>query len=403
MVKQDKGEDVTRGMHYLQQELYDLVQNDTAIFEFLQAGSLDGVWYWDLDQPENEWMSPRFWELFGHEPDGKEHLASEWQDMIFPEDLEVALENFHAHCADPTHPYDQIVRYRHTDGSTVWVQCRGIAIRDEQGQPVRMLGAHTDVTLLKEAEARLEQQAKALLRSNRNLEQFAYAASHDLKEPARVMAGFADLLRKGHGHRLDDDGKNLLGFIEDGAARMTQLISDLLALCQIQQNPARIVCVDCGVVVERAVLALGPSVEESGAEISVGELPWSPATRGNCSRPSTTCSATRSSSAPTRRRGSRSRPHEKTAGGWSRWRTTESACRPTNRRRSSRCFAGCTAWTSSPAPASAWRWSRRSSSSTAATSRWSRSPTRARPSAYGCPRRARIRSSGRGWTYSLVQ
>ncbi|SHO43481.1 PAS domain-containing sensor histidine kinase [Desulfopila aestuarii] len=138
--------------HYLKRELYSLVQENSSIFDFLQKGSLDGLWYWDLEKPEHEWLSPQFWEILGYDPSEKKHLASEWQDIIFPEDLEVALENFHQHCADPKHPYDQIVRYTHKNGSTVWVRCRGIAIRNGAGKPIRMLGAHTDLTQFKQAE-----------------------------------------------------------------------------------------------------------------------------------------------------------------------------------------------------------------------------------------------------------
>jgi diguanylate cyclase (GGDEF)-like protein/PAS domain S-box-containing protein len=143
--------------HYLERELYGLLGENDDVFDFLQHGSLDGIWYWDLEKPENEWMSPAFWQTLGFDPAERQHLAAEWQDLIFPEDLQVALENFHAHCADPSHPYDQIVRYRGRDGGTVWVRCRGVAIRDAEGRPRRMLGAHNDVTELKRAELELQQ------------------------------------------------------------------------------------------------------------------------------------------------------------------------------------------------------------------------------------------------------
>lgn len=138
--------------HYLKNELYNLVNNDTIIFEFIQSGSLDGIWYWDLEEPENEWMSPKFWETLGYDPNQKKHLASEWQDIIFQEDLKLAIDNFEKHCLDSNYPYDQIVRYKHRDGSTIWIRCRGLAIRDEDGKAIRMLGAHTDITDLKETE-----------------------------------------------------------------------------------------------------------------------------------------------------------------------------------------------------------------------------------------------------------
>ena len=100
-------------------------------------------------------MSPRFWELFGVDPATRSHSPAEWQDLIYPEDLKVATENFTKHLEDANHPYDQVVRYKHAAGGTVCVRCRGIAIRDPLGRPIRMLGAHNDLTELKKNEERL--------------------------------------------------------------------------------------------------------------------------------------------------------------------------------------------------------------------------------------------------------
>ena len=145
---------------YLKNELYTLINNDTSIFEFIQSGSLDGIWYWDIENPEMEWMSPKFWETLGYNPEEKKHLASEWQDIIFQEDLNLAIANFEKHCADPHHPYDQIVRYKHKNGSTIWIRCRGLAIRDTNGKVIRMLGAHSDIIDLKETENELSRLTK---------------------------------------------------------------------------------------------------------------------------------------------------------------------------------------------------------------------------------------------------
>jgi histidinol-phosphatase (PHP family) len=146
--------------NYLKQELYALMYNDASIFEFIQSGSLDGIWYWDLENIQNEWMSPKFWTTLGYDPNSRNHLASEWQDIIFQEDLKLAIENFEKHCADPNQPYDQIVRYKHRNGSTVWIRCRGLAIRDEKGKAIRMLGAHTDITDLKVIEKEISRLTK---------------------------------------------------------------------------------------------------------------------------------------------------------------------------------------------------------------------------------------------------
>lgn len=142
-------------------ELKALIKSDDTIFNFLESASLDGMWFWDLENPDHEWMSPSFWTTLGYNPSSKSHLASEWHNIINQDDLKVALENFERHCADPSYPYDQIVRYQHKEGHTIWIRCRGIAIRDGQGKPIRMLGAHTDVTAMKEQELLRVAQEKA--------------------------------------------------------------------------------------------------------------------------------------------------------------------------------------------------------------------------------------------------
>lgn len=148
--------------HYLKQELYNLIQSDLDVFEFLQEASLDGIWYWDLSNPEEEWMSPKFWTTLGYGPGEMPHKVSAWQSLIHPDDLELAKQNLAAHLADPSHPYDQEVRYRHKKGYTVWVRCRGMAIRDKNGHPTRMLGAHNNITKLKEIEIRLSKENRQL-------------------------------------------------------------------------------------------------------------------------------------------------------------------------------------------------------------------------------------------------
>lgn len=149
--------------NYLKKELYELIRNDETIFDFIQESSLDGLWYWDLENPENEWMNSRFWITLGYDPGEMPHLSSAWQDIINQEDLKIALDNFNRHSENPGHPYDQVVRYTHKNGSIVWIRCRGIAIRDNTGKPVRMLGAHHNITALKNAELKiLKEKQKAV-------------------------------------------------------------------------------------------------------------------------------------------------------------------------------------------------------------------------------------------------
>jgi len=142
-------------MHYLEKELYEKIRQDASIFMFLQDAALDGVWYWDLENPEHEWLSEKLWKTFGYDPSKKEHLSREWQDLINQEDLRTVKKAIYKHLNNPQNLFDEVVRYQHKSGHTVWVRCRGIAIFDGDGKARRMLGAHTDVTELKNTEHHL--------------------------------------------------------------------------------------------------------------------------------------------------------------------------------------------------------------------------------------------------------
>lgn len=151
--------------HYLRTELYGRVASDPRFFDFLQECAFDGLWYQDLDDPQALWISPRFWRLLGYRPSEKPHAASEWQALMFPEDLALCEENQRRHLANPAWPFDQIVRFRHRLGHTVWTRCRGVALRNAQGTPNRMLVTLTDLSSLigsQEMVAALKMQVEAL-------------------------------------------------------------------------------------------------------------------------------------------------------------------------------------------------------------------------------------------------
>lgn len=156
--------------HYLKRELYELIQRDAQSFDFLQEATLDGIWFWDVEHPEHEWMSDRFWIMMGYDPTSRQPLASEWQALIHPDDLKSVYQVLEKHFADPAFPFDQVVRYTHQDGSLLWIRCRGLAIRDDQGRPVRMLGAHTDLTPIKQVQMALEARTRDLARIARAME-----------------------------------------------------------------------------------------------------------------------------------------------------------------------------------------------------------------------------------------
>src|SRR5579859_3814035 len=113
-------------MNYLKEEVYELVKSDYGIFDFIQE-AFDGLWCWDIDNPENEWVSPRFWLTLGYDPDEMSRRASARQQVIHPHDLKSATESFSQNCQNSSHPYEQEVRYIRKDGSTTWMRCRALA------------------------------------------------------------------------------------------------------------------------------------------------------------------------------------------------------------------------------------------------------------------------------------
>lgn len=265
--------------HYLKKELDTLVSGDPATWQFIQQGSLDGVWYWDLENPDNEWMSPEFWQLFGINPDERTHNPSQWQDIIFKEDLEVALENFNRHCEDADHPYDQIVRYRHADGSTIWVRCRGIAVRDENGKPIRMLGAHNDLTAVKRAqvlaskEAHLANHALELAQeANDELKAFAYGLSHDLKAPMNTISRILGEITEDE-DALNDKHKFLLEAGKDTVERMQTLLENLVNYTRMTERYAHIDEISMGEVVQEVLARMQDEIQACEAEVNLDEIP----------------------------------------------------------------------------------------------------------------------------------
>ncbi|MFD3415070.1 ATP-binding protein [Streptomyces cyaneofuscatus] len=130
-----------------------------------------------------------------------------------------------------------------------------------------------ELAFTEEARLRLDAQAADLQRSNAELEQFAYVASHDLQEPLRKVSSFTQLLRRRYGGQLDERADQYIDFAVDGANRMQTLISDLLDFSRVGRVHNAHRSIDLDTVLEETLAALSVSVEETGATITHDPLP----------------------------------------------------------------------------------------------------------------------------------
>jgi PAS domain S-box-containing protein len=131
----------------------------------------------------------------------------------------------------------------------------------------------TDITQRRQAEEELRRTATELLRSNKELEQFAYIASHDLQEPLRKVASFTQLLAERYADKLDADAKQFITYAVDGAHRMQGLIKDLLAYSRVGTRGRTFMPVDCETILAQALSNLEMAIQESGAEVTHDRLP----------------------------------------------------------------------------------------------------------------------------------
>src|SRR6185503_19294194 len=164
-------------------------------------------------------------------------------------------------------------RYLRKDGSTVWVAYSMTVERDADGRPMYEIAIFDDVTARKNAEAALHAAHEELKRSNAELEQFAYVASHDLQEPLRMVGSYTQLVMRRYGDRLDAQAKEFMGYVVDGATRMKQLIEDLLAYSRVGTRGKEMAPVELEAPLRRALANLRAAIEESGAAVTWDPLP----------------------------------------------------------------------------------------------------------------------------------
>jgi len=163
---------------------------------------------------------------------------------------------------------------RRKDGSLYWEHASIQPISGLDGEVTNYLAIKSDITSQKRNEARLAALVEELRHSNEDLEQFAYVASHDLRQPLRMISAYLGLLDKRLGPTLDAETRQFLGFAVDGAKRLDRMIVDLLHYSRIGRISSPMAPVALDEVIEDSLRHLEVAVAESGAEVTVaGDLP----------------------------------------------------------------------------------------------------------------------------------
>jgi PAS domain S-box-containing protein len=218
------------------------------------------------------YMSPQVEEMLGYTPEEWLDDPELWVKVIHLDDREWVLAE-DARVEETGGPFSAEYRMVTKDSRAVWVRDEAVLVRDEEGSPLFWQGVFVDITERKEAEQRQAELVEELRRSNAELEQFAYVASHDLQEPLRMVASYTQLLGRRYKGRLDADADEFIDYAVDGANRMQTLINDLLTYSRVGTRGRDLVPTDTGAAFAAACANLRRAIEESGATVTSDELP----------------------------------------------------------------------------------------------------------------------------------
>jgi PAS domain S-box-containing protein len=226
-----------------------------------------------LVAPDGRWLQVNrsLCEIVGYTE--HELLATTFQAITYPDDLATDLDYVRRMLAGEIHAYQMEKRYFHKRGHIVWILLSVSLVRDTRGHPLYFISQIQDITQRKRVEEELKQTAVELTRSNAELSQFAYIASHDLQEPLRAVAGCVQLLQHRYQHSLDARADELITHAVSGVTRMQTLIEDLLTFSRVARQRSPFEMTDCAVILHGVLANLEVAIRESSAVVTSGVLP----------------------------------------------------------------------------------------------------------------------------------
>lgn len=231
-----------------------------------------GSWEWDVRADKIIW-SDELYRIYGLTPQEFEANYENFLKYIHPDDRKYV--NGIVQKAYKDHqPFDFFHRIIRPDGTEHILNGRGSVLTDGEGNTIKMSGTSQDVTKMKITEAELKQKSEELTRSNKELEQFAYASSHDLQEPLRTIISYLQLLEQRYKNKLDAEADEFIHFAVDGASRMHALINDLLMFSRVGTRAFSFEKTDFSIILENVMDNLRFSIEENNTTVIMdNEIP----------------------------------------------------------------------------------------------------------------------------------
>ncbi|MBN9485127.1 MAG: hypothetical protein BGO70_10920 [Bacteroidetes bacterium 43-93] len=252
------------------QRLIEKLQQSEERYKQAQALSHIGNWEWYVDSDEIEWTEELF-RIHGIDAEQDTILYEDFISLIHPEDrayLQQVVDN----TLQTGSPYEIIYRIILKDGAIKYIKGIGNVMLDKEGNLLKLFGTAQDITIQKETEMMMHQKNVELAYSNSSLEEFAYVASHDLKEPLRKISTFGDLMYNLEKEKLSPDGRNYLEKIIQSSRRAQTMINDLMALSTIAGNKA-FERYDMNEILSEVQTVLEHNIKDKGAVIKSTGLP----------------------------------------------------------------------------------------------------------------------------------
>ncbi|HEY8894326.1 MAG TPA: ATP-binding protein, partial [Niastella sp.] len=242
--------------------------------EYLDYGT------WEVDGRTNVFFwSDGMYRLFGYNPDTDKNklVVSEalYQKHMNEEDFERSKTFIESVIAGTEHPENFVTEYeiKTSDGNIKRIETSGKLFYDNTGKWIKTIGTSRDVTRIRQYQSSLEEKIKDLDRSNKELEEFAYVASHDMNEPLRKITTFIERLESKYKPELGEDGQLYLTRISASVENMRHLIDTLLEFSRTARSNQPFLQVDLNDIIKEVQTDLELKIEETSATLHIDALP----------------------------------------------------------------------------------------------------------------------------------